>query len=194
MGELYLHNLQYYIDKFGCNTFIETGTGIGTGLSYAAKFPFRKLWSFEYHKELYSKCVERFKDNEKIILSNVGSCEGIANYKIFHSGPDDICLYWLDAHFPGADFHYNSYDHMKDNYDIHMPLKTELSLIHPANKDVIIIDDLQLYEKGNFELANPEFVEKYGKKDLSKVLELYQDTHNFERDYRHQGFLILTPK
>ena len=43
MGELFIHNLNTYIEKYKCNTFIETGTGIGTGLEHACKYSFNRI-------------------------------------------------------------------------------------------------------------------------------------------------------
>jgi|TARA_R100000664_G_scaffold32401_1_gene47283 hypothetical protein len=195
MGELHKHNLKNYIDSFGCTQFVETGTGRGEGLGFACSFDFQSLFSIEYMPQLFEECKNKFKGDNRVTLFNDNSLEGLKQV-LNKLGPSPT-LFWLDAHFPGADFHFNDYDHLKEDESLHMPLVRELQLIHSSRKgygDVFIIDDLQLYEDGPFELYNAEFVEKYGKKDITPGTDLFNDSHNFIRDHRHQGFLILTPK
>lgn len=194
MGELFLHNLDYYNTNFNCCNFVETGTGKGTGLSHALKYSFEKLYSIEYVKELYEECILKFND-DRLTLINDNSLNGLE--KVLEELDERPTLFWLDAHFPGADFHFNDYDHMKEEQSLHMPLVEELQMIHKQRKhcsDVFILDDLQLYQEGPFQLYNKEFVEKYGNKDISPGTDLFKDTHDFSIDRRHQGFLIMVPK
>jgi hypothetical protein len=193
MGELNLHNLNSVIDKFKCTQFVETGTGKGTGLSYACSHGFNKLYSIEYMTELYEECKGKFDEDVRVTLINDTSINGLK--QVLSEMDSTPALFWLDAHFPGADFYFNDYDHMKDD-ESHMPLVQELQLIHSSREgceDVIILDDLQLYEDGPFQLHNPEFCAKYGNKDITPGTDLFKETHQFSRDYRHQGFLTLTP-
>jgi len=194
MGELFLHNLDYYNTKFKCCSFVETGTGKGTGLSHALKYSFDKLYSIEYMEELYKECVSKF-DDDRLTLINDNSLNGLE--KVLEELDERPTLFWLDAHFPGADFHFNSYDYLADQPELHKPLKYEVELIaskRPNSKDVFIIDDLQIYEDGPFELLNQEFKDKYGDLGIEFINEAFAKTHDFSRDYRHQGFLIITPK
>jgi hypothetical protein len=193
MGELFLHNLNYYNTNFNCRNFVETGTGKGSGLSHALKYGFEKIYSIEYIKELYEECMSKFND-DRLTLINDNSLNGLE--KVLEELDERPTLFWLDAHFPGADFVFNDYDHLKEDESLHMPLVKEIQTIHKNRSqcsDVFIIDDLQLYEEGPFELYNGDFVEKYGNKDITPATDLFKDTHNFTRDRRHQGFLILTP-
>jgi hypothetical protein len=194
MGELFIHDLDPYLNKFKCVSFVETGTGKGTGTQYALQYPFKSLYSIEYISDLYTECKEKFTDS-RLTLLNTDSLTGLEN--ILKELGEDPCLFWLDAHFPGADFHFNSYDHLSDEPKLHKPLKYEVELIaskRPNSKDVFIIDDLQIYEDGPFELLNQEFKDKYGDLGIEFIQEAFGKTHDFTRDYRHQGFLILTPK
>lgn len=194
MGELYLHNLQNYIDQYNCKYFIETGSGKGTGITHALKYNFEKLYSIEIIEDLYNYCNSKFRDS-RLSFINDNSINGLSS--ILNLVDEKPCLFWLDAHFPGADFHYNSYDHLSEVPELHKPLKQEINLIknlRPLSKDVFIIDDLQIYEEGPFELLNKDFKKKYGENGIDFIIDSYKETHNFTRDYRHQGFLILTPK
>ena len=72
-----------------------------------------------------------------------------------------------------------------------------------TSKDVFIIDDLILYEKdAKVDCINEGIVWKYDwlqdELDLqtsSKFLyDKFGKTHDFTKDYRDQGYLIITPK
>lgn len=191
MGELALFELQRFIN-LGCRTFVETGTGKGDGLAHAAKYPFESLWSIEVIKELADISGKRFADDPRIKILNKPSLEGLE--RILQGLDTSPVLFWLDAHFPGADFHYNSYEHLKES-PLHMPLNEELALIRKYRKscyDCFIIDDMQLYLDIPVELKNPEFIAKYGNKKLA-ILETPWEEYKYEIVLRHQGFLILTP-
>jgi hypothetical protein len=195
MGELYIHELNPYIEKYKCTVFVETGTGVGTGVSYALQHDFKKLYSIEYMAQLYEKCKKSFVD-KRLNLIHSDSLTGLEEI-LNKTDEEEVMFFWLDAHFPGADFHFNSYDHLKDQPELHMPLKEEVKLIkemRPQGRDVIFIDDLQIYEDGPFELLNQDFKDKYGDLGTEFINEAFAKTHDFSRDYRHQGFLIITPK
>jgi hypothetical protein len=190
LGELYLHDLS----KYNCNIFVETGTGIGTGLSHALKYNFDKLYSIEINYQLYIECTEKFNDERLTLINNL-SVFGLN--KITEEVKDtDRLLFWLDAHFPGADFQLGGYD---DNIceNVKLPLETEIDIIYKKRKnckDTFIIDDLQLFEDGDYELKwDQEFIDKF-RRNNSFLWTKYYETHNFIKDYRHQGFLILEPK
>ena len=194
MGELYIHDLNPYLREYSCTSFVETGTGKGTGIQYAINHPFKSLYSIEYVKELYEECKAKFFD-PRLKLINADSLTGLK--LVLEDLSEEPCLFWLDAHFPGADFHFNTYDHLSDQPKLHKPLKYEVDFIaskRPNSKDVLIIDDLMIYEDGPFELLNQEFKDKYGELGTDFISDAFSETHNFTRDYRHQGFLILTPK
>lgn len=193
MGELNVHDLSAHIYDFGCNVFVETGTCQGTGVEHAMQFDFNHMYSIEIMKELFDECVTKFDGVKNLTLILDDSLAGLATV-LEQVDESDSILFWLDAHFPGADVHMNSYDHMSEFPDLHCPLKRELELIadsRPDGLDVIIIDDLQLYEEGPYELAYPEgFANKYGS---MLNLDAFKATHKETRVYRHQGSMVLTP-
>lgn len=193
MGELNQHDLTPYIDKYGCRVFVETGTGIGTGLGHAKKYPFEALYSCEINKELALKSRRKFYGDDRIIILEEPSIKFLEWAAPLIKRP---CLFWLDAHFPGADFQLGSYDDEHPE-PIKYPLLHELNIIfdaRPESRDVFIMDDLQLYEDGNYELKiKPEFIAKH-RRPIEPILDILKHTHNMRRDYRHQGFLIAEPK
>jgi hypothetical protein len=105
-------------------------------------------------------------------------------------------LFFLDAHFPGADFHYESYTSVTD-YNIRLPLKRELetiSALRDISKDVFIIDDLRVYEDNDYSDGNWPLRSVAGGNGIDFVYQIFEKTHNIQKDLRHQGFLIITPK
>jgi hypothetical protein len=191
MGVLYFFNLTDFINRFGTNVFIESGTGDGDGLLYATSFSFKKLYSIEYVSEVANKAKERFTD-EKVRIIDGDSPTWLRRILPFLEGEN--ILFWLDAHFPGL-------DHTKENKifnvskDISTPLENELRAIkscRPKGQDVILIDDLRIYVDGEYELGKHPHGEPVGNIDF--VYELFSDTHNIDFSYSHTGYLILVPK
>jgi len=190
MGELFLHDLS----KYGCDVFIETGTGKGTGLSHALKYRFAELYSIEINETLFTECKQKFQ-SPRVELLNDTSVNGLDRI-LRNMYPNNRILFWLDAHFPGADFQLANYD---DDIPMNtkLPLREEIAVIakyRQGCKDVFIVDDLQLFEDGDYELKTPpEFLRKY-RTSNQFIYDTFGATHAFTKDYRHQGFLILTPK
>ena len=201
MGELNRYDVDGSIRKFNVNVFIETGTGIGVGLNYALQFPFQKLYTIEIMKELYDKNIINIKDKRvtQINDESIKALETIMN----ELEDNDKVLFWLDAHFPGADFKIGDHDYDEDmEKSLKLPLSVELETIkkiRPDKQDVFIIDDLNLYEDGPYELGNiPDryryFREKYDLHGIKFIEDLFIETHTITKCYKHQGFIFVEPK
>jgi hypothetical protein len=193
MGELNIHNLNNYIIPFNLTVFVETGSGKGEGIKHALNYSFKKLYSIEIVPQLYEHCKTTITD-PRVKFLNQCSVDGIEN-SILEEENENI-LFWLDAHFPGADFHYSKYDSTRDE-KIRIPLQSEIELIwnHRKNhKDVFIIDDLRIYEDGPYELGNWPDRKTLGGEGIKFIEDTFGTTHNIIRDYHHQGYLFLIPK
>ncbi|RKY78562.1 hypothetical protein DRQ07_07435 [candidate division KSB1 bacterium] len=198
MGHLQAFNVQEMINKFNIQGYIETGTGIGDSLSYALKFSFKKLYSIEYDTKLYNKAIKKFIDPRLKIINNFSKH---ALPEIFSEiNENDPYLFFLDAHFPEADFGIasNRYQISLDKYGSDaLPLETELNIIdimRPLHQDVILIDDVWIYEEGPFEMGNWSERNKLNTGNMTFVSEILENTHNILKIYKQQGYLILTPK
>ena len=104
-------------------------------------------------------------------------------------------LFWMDAHFPGADFGLSSYGDEKD-MDKRLPLQKELESIvqsRDVKNDVFVIDDLRIYEDGPFETGNWDERTKYGGDGIGFIEDIFEDTHYIGRSYNAQGSVILFP-
>jgi hypothetical protein len=53
---------------------------------------------------------------------------------------------------------------------------------------------LRVYEDNNFSDGNWPLRAQAGGNGIDFVHEIFDGSHNIEKDLRHQGFLIITPK
>ena len=187
------------METCGCRTFFETGTGIGDGIKYASYFAFERLWSVEIHPDIAATARERFADDPRIEILNQTSEEALA--KVLPTVPRDRpMLFWLDAHFPGADFGLASYTDEPD-VDRRLPLERELALIaklrHPC-RDVLLIDDLRIYEDGPYEQGPiPDDAQTLPpeRRNIDFALRApWSQTHDVQRFHQHTGYLMMVPK
>ncbi len=205
MGQITAFDLNEYIQKYKIKQYIETGTGEGVSLEYAQKYEFTSLFSIDIDEELYGRATNKFKNDTRITLINDYSTNAL---KLLIPKLDESpVLFFLDAHFPGADFHKTSYEESIRKYkNDAFPLEDEIKIIcelRNFNQDVIVVDDFVLYDKNpNYESIKNGQVWEYEwlqneleiKTESSFIYELFGNSHNITKDYRHQGYLIITPK
>ncbi len=201
MGTLNKHKLDEYIRDYGCNIMIETGTGKGEGVTYALGFPFEKIHSIEIIEKLFNETSKNIVD-PRINFLNCESPVGLESLFKNEVKETDVVLFFLDAHFPGADFQIDGHHYDEDlPKRLKFPLNLELEMIkkYRKGKDVMIIDDLNHHEDGPFETGNliaryRYFRPKYGLNGTNYIVEMFKETHDVTKDYRDQGYLIITPK
>ena len=203
MGELHAFKLEEYFEKFKIENYIETGTGQGISLSYALKYPFKNLYSIDIDDELIATAKKKFTDPRLELIHNY-STNGI--YDIVQKTKDIPTIFFLDAHFPGADFGKMSYEESIRTFnETAFPLKEEIEIIQQYKNfknDIIIIDDFIIYEEGDYDTIKVGITWKYQwlQKELNLetnskfIYDVFNDTHNFKKDIRHQGYLVITPK
>lgn len=193
MGHIDRFDIKSFVNDYGVNYFVETGTGLGVSLEYVLQFEFSRIFSIEIVKELYDKAKEKFKNNNCTLI-NDNSKDGLTH--ILNNIEKGGILFWLDAHFPGADFGLTSYDSTTDG-ETRIPLESELRAIvnvRDVSGDVFVIDDLRIYEDNNYSGGNWSDRRRLGGDGIGFIYELFDETHNIERDLRDQGYIILTPK
>ena len=201
MGELNIFDLNTLIDKFNCKIYLETGTGIGVCLSHALKYNLEKYYSIDLDDKLIQKAKAKF-ENENVQFYNDYSHKALE--KIVPKLPKDkSILFFLDAHFPKADFSEITYEESISTYkEDAFPLLKEIKTIkkhRDISKDCFIIDDWKLYDPDQaYEFGGWEYKDLQDSLGLktcsSEILENFKDTHNFQIALRHQGFLFATPK
>lgn len=206
MGLLREHKLTDYIDRYNLKYYFETGTGKAECLEYALRYPFEEYWTVDIDEDLIEESFKKFQNMSKNINLLIGKSIDILDEYIPQIPKESPTLFYLDAHFPGADFQKCTYEesireHKKDAF----PLEEEVDVIlekRDISKDVFIIDDLVLYEEGDFECLKVGCVWEYGwlqeeldlKTDSKFLYEKFEKTHDFKKDLRSQGYLIITPK
>jgi hypothetical protein len=198
MGAIYAFDIEQLIGQYELSTYVETGTGAGVSLQHALSFPFHNLFSIEMDTQLYDQVRTKYcAENISIMLGkSKDQLPGI----LTDSKIKGNILFFLDAHFPEADFGsgYDRYTKSIQTYaEDALPLKNELEIIRklrPNNPDVVIIDDLRIYEDGNYEDGNWLERSNYAIGGREFVAEMFEKTHDIEIVLKHQGYLVLTPK
>jgi len=199
MGHLQAFDVQSIIDLYNLKGYIETGTGIGDSLGHALKFSaFEQLFSIDYDEDLYKKALINFQDPRLKLINNLSR---VALPEILKElSMDKNYLFFLDAHFPKADFGTDPDRYVKSVSDFGkdaIPLEEELNIIKNARlnaKDVLLIDDVWIYEEGPFEGGNWSERKKLTIGNMSFVKSIFEDTHTIGINYKQQGYLVLIPK
>jgi len=201
MGELNIFNLQEFINKFKCQIYVETGTGIGVCLSHMLQYGFDRHYSIDIDEELILEAKEKFK-NKNVEFYNDFSHKALA--KLVPTLPaDKVVLFFLDAHFPDADFGKTTYEESIRTYkEDAFPLLNEIKTIkeyRDISKDCFIIDDWKLYDPDQaYEFGGWEYKDLQDSLGLktcsSEILDLLRDTHDFGIKLNHQGFLFAIPQ
>ena len=181
------------LDYYDIKNFVETGTGQAEVV--------RSVYEANEDLNIHTiEVVEEIFDQNKIkfsYLKDVSWHLG-TSFKILPvilPTFDGNTLFWMDAHFPGADFGLSSYGDEKD-MDKRLPLKRELESIvqsRDVKNDVFVIDDLRIYEDGPFETGNWDERTKYGGDGIGFIEDIFEDTHYIGRSYNAQGSVILFP-
>lgn len=204
MGSITYFDLNNYINDYKCDIYVETGTGIADCLGHAIKYPFSKFYSVELDEELANDAKIKIPQKNVEIINDY-STNMLRN--IVPNLPKEVSiLFFLDAHFPGADFHKISYEESIKTYkEESLPLENEVNIIlskRDISKDVFIIDDWFLYQPElKYEAHNTvnwsykQLQDELGlMTDGGNIIKKFKFTHNHTVDPRHQGYLILTPK
>ena len=181
------------LDFYDIKNFVETGTGQAEVVQTVVEADENlNIHTIEVIPEIYDKNKINFS-----YLKDVNWHLGTSFDILPEILPDlkGTTLFWMDAHFPGADFGLSSYGDEKDD-DKRLPLKKELETIvenRDVSNDVFVIDDLRIYEDGPFGDGNWEDREKYGGDGIEFIEELFDETHYVVKSYNAQGSVLLFP-
>lgn len=185
MGSFVALPTEHWVIKYKLNAFVETGTYLGAGVACARCFgTLDEFHSVEIEPLFYEDAVYMFSRDPRVHIWLGDSKEQLPQVLSSSSLKDKRILFWLDAHLPK--FHNNCNDGTE------LPLEDELRTIaemRPRNDDVIIIDDLRLYAKDDYEAGNAQFAANY-----NFVNEIMGERYDITKSLQHQGYLILLPK
>ncbi|MEK9697651.1 MAG: hypothetical protein VW270_17935, partial [Candidatus Poseidoniales archaeon] len=152
MGCLRRHELTGYIKDYGLEYYFETGTGQAEALQHAVNYPFKKCYTVDIDEDMVEYSYNKLKDESTCDIEFfVGKSTEALDEHVPELPADVPTLFFLDAHFPGADFHKCSYEEsIREHKQDAFPLEEEVDIIlkhRDVSKDVFIIDDLILYQK-----------------------------------------------
>ena len=110
MGLLREHKLTDYIDRYNLKYYFETGTGKAECLEYALRYPFEEYWTVDIDEDLIEESFNKFKNMSKNINLLIGKSTEILDEYVPPIPKESPTLFYLDAHFPGADFQKCTYE------------------------------------------------------------------------------------
>lgn len=194
MGSLSRFDLNRIIHEYKTPNLFETGTFWGDGVAYALEFPFDKIISVEIIPEIADKAKSRFLAEDRVEIIEADSISGLKKKLPLLKGNT---VFWLDAHFPGADAKLADYESGED-MEFRLPLSREIELISMYRKnfqDVLILDDLRIYEDGLFEKgAVPPNAKPKGERNINFVYDFFETTHYVFKSYIDEGYVLLFPR
>ena len=97
MGEINIFDLTEFVEKYGCKTYFETGTGEAVCLSHALKYDFEKFYTVDLDEELYEKAKNRFVGYPLTLINNYSS-KALDEY-VPKLDPNTPVFFFLDAHW-----------------------------------------------------------------------------------------------
>lgn len=197
MGSLLRFNLSALREAFKLDRLVETGTGKGASLDWAARCGFSALYSVELSAPLYLHSTKRFANNSAIHLEQGESLPFLQRMIKAPASPL-ATLYFLDAHFlGGADFDLTSYAESARNHGS-FPLLDELDVIlgSDLSSSVMIMDDIRMYFDGAFQNGEcPGFARRWEDRSaLRQRMEQLAATHNSHLLREDEGYLVVVPK
>jgi hypothetical protein len=193
MGSLRRFDLKRIIDDYKTINLFETGTFWGDGVEFALGYAFVKINSVEIVPEIANKARSKFLNQDKVEIITSDSVSALQQQLPCLKANT---LFWLDAHFPGADAELSDYANGDEAY--RLPLDKELEVILKLRKgfnDVLIIDDLRIYEDGPFVNGPvPQNAMPKGERNIDFVFRYFGNTHFIFRSYLDEGYILLFPK
>ena len=186
-------DIKNVLEFYDIKNFVETGTGIGEVVRSVCEIDETiNVHTIEIIQEIYDKNKISYSYLDKVTWHLGSSSDCLPDIVPTLEGNT---LFWMDAHFPGADFGLAGYGDEGD-IDKRLPLKNELKIIldkKDVTNDVFVIDDLRIYEDGPFEHGSWVDRKKYGGNGIAFIEELFEDTHYVSRSYNQQGYVLLFP-
>ena len=178
----YLNN--FNLDSYGCDAYVETGTGNCVTLS-KAHLHFDNIYSVDLDPTLVRNARSRFP---KSTINEGLSTEVLDKWLKDDLSNFESILFFFDAHFPGSDFYGVPYSVTAPNA---VPLEEELRLLkkyRPNARDVIICDDARIYTSGPFQNGNTDWLQVPG--GYQFVYDFFPDA-KISLSYDEEGYIII---
>lgn len=177
---------KFDLDDFGCDAYVETGIGRCVSFNRAAlRYGQEHCYGVDLDYDFFNEARQKYPDSTFIYGKSTKGLEIILQDTRIKQ--TDRVLFFLDAHFPGADYRGRPYDPEAQDA---LPLREELLLIkrfRPDCDDVIICDDARIYYQGAFANGNISYRADHGIEDVFPE-------RDFTIDYRDEGYIIIKKK
>ena len=200
MGNLYGVEFGDLVQKYALDSMVETGTGHGHNLIAALQRPeLVDLRSIEIDEETHRRARVTFAQERRVGLYLGDSPAVLPTIARSVTQLGRRVLWFLDAHFPGS----GRITPLPmtvagpDDGAKKVPIVAELQALRAHRdlaRDVIIIDDLGLFEAGPFEHDPHQLRAALGFQSIDWLSGLLEPTHEVRRSYRDGGYLIALPK
>tara|TARA_Y100000034_G_scaffold42710_2_gene52285 strand:+ start:8465 stop:9055 length:591 start_codon:yes stop_codon:yes gene_type:complete len=193
MGHISAHPIRTWSGKHELTAFVETGTHLGAGIAFARQCnKFNEFHSVEINEYFYTEATHMFSRDDRVKIWHGASDDMLPHVLAEPSLQDKNILFWLDAHLPKTYKEWDDID-IEETQEQVAPLEQELKIIRelrPNNKDIIVVDDLRLYAKDNYEHQNCDIRVT---EDTDWIYDLMSDAFCIFKNLRHEGYLILVP-
>lgn len=126
--------IKQYASKYSLNTFIETGTYLGSMIDATSDI-FDKIYTIELDKTLYKRAKKKFSNLKHINTLQGDSSKVLPNVLKKIAKP---ALFWLDAHYSEG---------ITAKGKLTTPISAEINSIlkHKVKYHIILIDDASLF-------------------------------------------------
>jgi len=193
MGKFYDYIDDAKLKELGVKVFVETGTANGLQFLDYQRFNFDDYYSCEINKDQYDVAIKNVGHIKNLHIFNQSSVDFLSN--ILPKIKDIPTVFWLDAHFPGSEIGLPlAYE---KNKRMRIPLEDEIELIgnlKNIKNDVIVCDDLRIYEDGNFAVGNWKLRKDLGHDNINFIYNNFYKTHDIIKDYKVSGCVVITPR
>jgi hypothetical protein len=196
MGWVHHFPLAELQKKFNTEVFFETGIGNGDAIIEAQKLPFKQIISIEIMPLQVERMKEKFKGDPRVRIFCSDSLSALRALDCFVLQEQNV-MFWLDAHFPGADIGMGKHDDpTHDDATVRLPLEEELLVIRDGRpgKDVILFDDLKIYRNQGRDAWRDDIKPRHAFSSDKFYEEILSATHDCKVDDAETGYCQLTPK
>jgi hypothetical protein len=176
-------------NKLNLTQFVETGTYRGDAIQTAIDLGFQDIFSVELYKEFADAARTRFKLNPNVAILN-GTSESLLPGIIRQLKGNT--LWWLDAHLQ-CTYGGTPAEIYENQFPLHIELSTML-VNRDCSKDLILIDDLRIYENGPFGCGNAPAHHSCSKAGIGWLESMLAATHIVTKYYADEGYIVCTPK
>lgn len=128
------HTLLEYAQRYGLQTFVETGTYYGD-TTEAMRSHFDRVYSIELSDELFARASRRFRNAPDVELLHGDSGEVLPRV-VRHL--DEPALFWLDGHYSGGET-------ARGTDETPVLAEVRCVLESPVRGHVMVIDDARLF-------------------------------------------------